>query len=668
MKSKSQSRFQFGISLSVKARIHALSVITAFGLLVIGSVFWWSQGRVSQAVLAAHESSTLGAKVSTLATQTGEMRYLEKGYLGTPTETGFRNFNEGLAEAQTTLSNIGQHSLANQLTVEVGNVTDALVGVSEAFGDLDGIQQQIGYDGDSGLNAVLSRTAGGVQKRLKKEMNFGGGPDFEKLARAILAVQLSEKEFTLAQSDVALGNFEVSFSRFQRLMKKAYIPNEIKAELNANMNEYRIAFDSYTAAMTSRATTVERLETLFDLVPPNVAMVTNFVDNVEATAARDLASIQALSTTLIAIVLLGLLVTLSALAVLIGRSIANPLLRLQKAMEALAGGQVDVDLPKATGKDEISAMTRTVSVFRDNAIEKLALAQAQEHENATRDARVHRLEELITSFEGTVSTALGSLDSSTGELQQTSKSMETASDDVATQAEEASGAVRVAAESVTSAAGATEELANSITEISGQASMSTDVAKRAVESASGTFETMKQLSDAADRIGEVMGLIRDIANQTNLLALNATIEAARAGEAGKGFAVVAAEVKQLADQTSKATEDIAIQVEAIQGSSSNAVMAIEQVSDIISEMESLASSVASAVTQQDEAVNSIAENVNRASSRSEEGADRMNAVGSAADHARSTGEEVERLAESLAEQGTLIRREIATFLTGVRAA
>lgn len=668
MKSKSQSRFQFDVSLSVKARIQVLSVITAFGLLVIGSVFWWSQGRVRSAVSATHESSTLGAMVAMLAAQTGEMRYLEKGYLGTPTESGFRSFNKGLAEAHTTLSNIDQHSLASQITAEVGNVKEALAGVSEAFGKLDAIQEQVGYDGDSGLNAVLSKTASGVQKRLKKEMNFGGGPDFEKLARAILAVQLSEKEFTLAQSDVALGNFEVSFSRFERLMKKAYIPNEIKAELNANMVEYRIAFDSYTAAMANRTTTIERLEALFDLVPPNVAMLTDFVDNVEATAAQDLASIQALSTTLIAIVLLGLLITLSALAVLIGRSIANPLLRLQRAMEALAGGQVDVDLPKATGKDEISAMARTVSVFRDNAIEKLNLAQAQEEENETRDARVLRLEEMITSFEGTVSAALGSLDNSTGELLQTSKAMETASDDVATQAEEAGGAVRVASESVTSAANATEELATSITEISGQTGTSTEVAKRAVESASGTFQTMKQLSDAADRIDEVMGLIRDIANQTNLLALNATIEAARAGEAGKGFAVVAAEVKQLADQTSKATEDIAVQVEAIQDSSSNAVMAIEQVSDIVFEMESLASSVASAVTQQDDAVQLIAENVNRASGRSEEGVDRMSAVGSAADHARSTGEEVEQLAESLAEQVSLIRGEIATFLTGVRAA
>ncbi|MFN3499191.1 MAG: methyl-accepting chemotaxis protein, partial [Pannonibacter indicus] len=236
------------------------------------------------------------------------------------------------------------------------------------------------------------------------------------------------------------------------------------------------------------------------------------------------------------------------------------------------------------------------------------------------------------------------------------------------QAGNAGQSVRVAAQNVTSAAGATEELAASIKEIANQADRSTKVAKQAVAGAESTFSTMQALSSAADRIGAVMSLIRDIANQTNLLALNATIEAARAGEAGKGFAVVAAEVKQLANQTSKATEDIAAQVEAIQNASAGAVTAISEVRDIISDMDNLAVAVAAAVEQQEAAVSGIAANVADASSRSEEGAERMSAVVNATQHARSSGDEVDRLSQLLSEQAGVLRKEIRSFLEGVRAA
>ena len=241
----------------------------------------------------------------------------------------------------------------------------------------------------------------------------------------------------------------------------------------------------------------------------------------------------------------------------------------------------------------------------------LAKAEA----SRARERRSDIIASTISQFKNSVESALSKLRTASMKLETSSAELNKAGDTVSAEAENAKNCVGAASENVTAAASSVEELAASIGEIASQAAKSTEVAGRAVSEAQRTVTKMTELGNAATRIGEVVGLIQAIAGQTNLLALNATIEAARAGKSGKGFAVVAVEVKSLASQTARATEEIAEQIGSIQSAADDALQAIGQVDAIIREMSAIATTVAATVGQQNSAVTSIAEGVSRAFGR-----------------------------------------------------
>jgi methyl-accepting chemotaxis protein len=368
--------------------------------------------------------------------------------------------------------------------------------------------------------------------------------------------------------------------------------------------------------------------------------------------------------------LVGLaLLLMGGMFLLLGRSIVNPINAMTAAMRKIAHGETSTVIPAQERRDEVGAMAQSVQVFKDNMIEATRLRGEQDVLKAQADAdRKLLLSRMADDFESGVRTSLDTLAGAASEMQATSKSMSATAGEASQQATTVAVVAEQASANVQTVAAATEELSSSVSEIGRQVTESTQIAGQAVAEANRTNVTVQGLSAAAQKIGDVVKLISDIASQTNLLALNATIEAARAGEAGRGFAVVANEVKSLASQTAKATDEISAQVSAMQGATADAVQAIESIGRTIGAINEIASAISAAVEQQGAATREIARSVQEAAQGTGQVSNNISGVNQSADRTGTAANKVLFSAEQLSGQAATLRADVDRFVAGIRAA
>ncbi len=371
----------------------------------------------------------------------------------------------------------------------------------------------------------------------------------------------------------------------------------------------------------------------------------------------------------LAIISACVLLVAGIVAVLVGRSMARPIKALESAMRTIAAGNHMVVVPGAGRKDEIGSMAGAVEIFKNGLIETDQLRAAQERQRErTQAERRETMNALANRFEGGVGSVVGAVGSAAGELRHTAQSMAATAEESTRQTAAVAAASEEATQSAQAVAAAIEELNASIAEIAQQVNESARVAGDAVAQANTTNAEVQSLAQAAQKIGDVVKLISEIAAQTNLLALNATIEAARAGEAGRGFAVVASEVKALATQTSKATDEISAQVGAIQNATRASVDSIQGITSTIGRVSEIASTIAAAVEEQGAATLEIARNVADAARGTGEVSQNISGVNAAA---RETGLAASRVVESAADlsrNGEDLKTQVDAFLREVRAA
>ena len=686
--------------LRIGTRIYAGFSVTLVLLAALGGLGFYSLDNVKSTLVAFSGISDSNVEIA-------ELNAINLGLRRNAYAFAVNGEEQSLAAARGDIVRL-KEALANSIADRsdgTGARLRTIAGMVDTYAANleEGVKKRQARDGESTTLAVSGlRASGGISDIIKAA---AATDDFQAAAtaagalEAMMTARLHAARFLEVRDQRMVGAFRKSIEQYHTVLGLVTanatnpIIEHLATESKKNAEAYVRAFDTY-APMT-----VELEELFFVKLEDQGRQIAKALDDIVKDQRATLAAMDkdtreradATSTQMIAIaagaLLLGLLI-----ATLISRGIVRPVAGLTAGMKELAAGRFDVVLPGLDRKDEVGEMAQAVEAFKLKAADKARLEAEERHAEEARKAeekrladereaeRRHAAEEeaaaarrramhaLADQFEAAVGGIVAAVSSAATELEASATTLTSTADTTRELTGVVASASEEASANVQSVASAAQQMTASITEISRRVQDSSRIANDAVGQAQATDERINALSHAAARIGDVVKLITAVAEQTNLLALNATIEAARAGEAGKGFAVVAQEVKALAGQTAKATEEISTQVADMQTQTGQAVTAIKAIASTIDEVSHITAGIASAVEEQGASTGEIARNVREAAKGTVQVAGTIVEVNSGAAATGSASSQVLSSARQLAGESNRLKAEVDKFLATVRAA
>ncbi|WP_092227742.1 methyl-accepting chemotaxis protein [Bradyrhizobium sp. Gha] len=667
-----------GIRLRIRGRLYAGFTALAVVGLVMALVAIWNLWAVQDQVARMSAFSDHAARVREISIHLQALQRANLRYIYDANEPAFKEAAEHEAEMVALL----KAQSAESFSEERRKIYDGLIG---DVTKLQSLRERMGAAVKETTKGKAALLPGGEELNTyagKLAIAAHGTHDTEitgpvaDLESKILQARLASWRFLAMRDSKATSTFRANTERAQQriaALQEASLPEQVKSALapvKTSLTAYQAAFEATSAAIlvadeTFRNNIAPLIAASIDKLKVADSELTAESRNTRTNAAGVIAS-----TTWIQEAAGGLAVLFGAIvAFLIARSIVGPLTAMTRAMGRLAGGDLAAEIPGRGNKDEIGDMAKAIDVFKTNMIdtERLRREQTETEARQAEDRKkdmvrlANQFEQAVGEIVDTVSSASSELEVSAGTLTATATRAQDLSTEVASASQEASANVHAVAS-------ATEELSSSVSEIARQVQESARIASEAVGQATKTNARVGELSKAAARIGDVVELISTIAGQTNLLALNATIEAARAGEAGRGFAVVASEVKALAEQTAKATGEIAQQVSGIQAATEESVGSIREISGTIERLSEISSAVAAAVEEQGAATQEISRNVQQAAHGTQRVSTNIGDVQRGASETGSASSHVLTAARSLSSDSNRLKVEVAKFLNSVHAA
>jgi methyl-accepting chemotaxis protein len=648
--------------LSIGTRIGALVLGSLLTVGLLGGTVAVGAKRIFAAAAELEGFRVAADRIVGVERLAGRLRFQALRFVIERDATAAGQFNKTAAGISDQLGELRKAADKMKMAEnDFNTLSEGLSALRERFAAVLEEATALGLSDEQGLRNALRQSAKSVEDELKL------WPGADKLLGRMESMRKMEKDFIIYNDEKLLAGQRKTFNEFVYFLADSGLDPATAEKLEALARQYRADLAAFVAATKSFHGKVSAFNEAFAALGPR------FDHLLEAAGAGMTAAVAEQAQTRDEVVrnvtIIGALLLLAFFgsSLWVARSITSPLRRIEGAMERLAAGDEAAEVPGVARRDEIGAMARAVQVFKDNLHRTRQLEnESRENERRAEETRKQALRAVAADFDTAFGKVLTTVGDAAAQIRNGGQALRDTAEKMRLQAADTSEKAGQTTEVVGIVNDVSRNLTLSIGDIGQRVNHAGQAVQRAVTHARDSDKALGALEDSSQRIGEIVQLINDIAGQTNLLALNATIEAARAGEAGKGFAVVAGEVKNLASQTAKATDDISGQVAAIQDASSRVVGIIRAIRGAIEEVDALSSEVSHSVASQLVATQKIADAVDRATGNSDEV---MESVGVMAHTAAQTGKasvEMMFAAKRLTEELMQLEADAERFMQSVR--